>query len=87
MSKNSKKQQTVGFLDKGKNTTLINCSSENHDIGLKAEGVNLYAESFSSKNNIEKLNKWYELWWVKYLIFPIIVLIIGALLVFYLGLN
>ncbi|MBU1132480.1 hypothetical protein KKC32_04520 [Patescibacteria group bacterium] len=85
MSKN-KKKQTIGFWDKGKETTLINCSSEGFDIGLKSEGEGLLAKNFKSLGNTTN-SDWYEKWWMKYIIFPLAVLIIGAFVIFYIGLN
>lgn len=76
------KKQTIGILDQGKETTLIDCSSKGFDIGLKSEGKGLLAKNFKSINNSQN-SVWYEKWWIKYIIFPIIV----AIIIFYFGLN
>jgi hypothetical protein len=71
------KKQTIGFWDKGKETQLINCSSKGFDIGLKSEGEDLYAENFKSIHQESFLNDkkqiWYLKWWMKYIIYPLIV--------------
>lgn len=80
------KKQTIGFWDNGKRTTLLNCSSEGSDIGLKSEGEDLFVKDFKSINNNQNYI-WYEKWWMKYIVFPLIVLTIGAFIIFYLKLN
>ncbi len=80
------KKQTIGFLDQGKRTTLIDCSSEGVDIGLKSEGEDLYAKNFRSINK-KNIHNWYEKWWIKYLVFPVIVILIGTFIIYKLGFN
>jgi hypothetical protein len=75
-------KQTIGFLDQGKGTTLIDCSSEGFDIGLKSEGEDLLAKNFKSINNSDK-SAWYERWYMKYLAFPLLVLLGGLIITFY----
>jgi hypothetical protein len=71
--------QTIGFLDQGRGTTLVDCSSEGYDIGLKSEGEDLTAINF--KSGVGKpVVKWHEKWWIRYLIFPTTVLLVGILL-------
>ena len=81
---NKKNKQTIGFWDKGKGTTLINCSSEGFDVGLKAEGEDLLAKNFKSinKNKEESFTSWHEMWYIKYIVFPIVVLVIWGIITY-----
>lgn len=78
------KKQTIGFWDKGKGTTLLGCSSDGFDIGLKADGKNLLAKSFQSTNNGQN-SVWYEKWWMKYIVLPVVVAIFSAVALFFFG--
>jgi hypothetical protein len=80
------KEQTIGFWDKGKKTQLIDCTSEGSDIGLKSEGESLLAKNFKSISSNQNYF-WHQKWWIKYLVFPILVLIIGTIIISYLKLN
>lgn len=75
----------IGILNKGSNNTFVGNIFHNLDVGIKDEGKNTkaIANKFDENDNM----RWYEKWWVKYLAFPIIVVIVGALLVFKLGIN
>lgn len=74
------KKQTIGFWDKGKETELHNISTEGFDIGIKAEGDNLYAENIDLKKDLGKKMRWYEIWWIKFIVFPLFITFIVYLI-------
>jgi len=92
----------IGVLDQGKDTTVKNCSFENFDIGIKAEGERLLSieNRFINSTKIGKndlclienklINKnqkqsWVEYWWIKCLVFPLLVILIGGFFIYKLG--
>lgn len=46
-------------------------------------GDNITGDKINTQNN----KKWHEIWWIKYIIFPLMVLLIGTFLVIRLGWN
>ncbi|MFA6397489.1 MAG: hypothetical protein WDK96_01415 [Candidatus Paceibacterota bacterium] len=82
-------KKTIGILNQGKNNKFINNTFENLDIGIKDEGENTKALGNSFQKNIDTNFKlaWYQIWWVKYIIFPLVVLLFGSFLILKLGLN
>jgi len=67
------KKQTIGFWDKGKETLLDNISTEGFDIGIKAEGKKLKATNIELTQNSKNKSSWYDKWWIRYIVFPLIV--------------
>jgi len=82
-----KKRQTIGLIDRGKGSTFIDPSFEGFDVGLRVEGEDHL--SVRSRLVAPKINsdKWYEKWLVKYVLLPLLVLIIGAFTIFRFGWN
>lgn len=76
------KKQTIGLWDKGKGTELHNVSIDGFDIGIKSEGEDLYANNIDLKGSEKKI-KFYEIWWIKFIIFPIL----SAYIIFIFGWN
>lgn len=55
--------------------------------------THLETESYSGTGSVEshqyknRVTAWYERWWIKYILLPLVVLIIGAFIIFKLGLK
>lgn len=81
------KKQTIGFWDKGTETLLDNISTEGFDIGIKSEGKKLKATNIELKNKPINKSYWYDKWWVKYVVFPLIVSLIVGFLLYLLNWN
>lgn len=82
----AKNKQSIGILDQGKDTKVINSEFINLDVGIKAEGEGLEARGNKHIDFRHKQTKyWYEKWWVKYLLLPLSVLVIGTFIIFKLG--
>jgi len=81
------KKQTIGFWDLGEETKLDNCGFEGFDVGVKSEGKKMVATNCDLKTTKKVKNKWYQLWWVKYFIFPLLSLLIASYIIYSLGWN
>lgn len=73
----------VGILNKGKNNTFVeNVFGNKLQVGIQNEGTGTIAvgNKFLQNNGRDKLKeRWYQKWWIKFLIFPLIVSAIIAI--------
>lgn len=76
----------IAILNKGKNTQIIRNKINGYDIGIQDEGENTIALENEINESKSIVQKWYEIWWVQYIILPLAVIIIGAVILFMLGL-
>lgn len=62
----------IGILNKGKNTHIINNDFANLDTGIQDEGENTLAKGNKFHDDKIIVEKWYQKWWLKYILFPVI---------------
>jgi hypothetical protein len=83
---NKTRKQSIGILDRGKGTKVIDSTFVNLDVGIQSEGEGLEA---TGNKHIDLRSKqeqnWHEKLWVRYILLPLLVLLVGAFLVFKLG--
>lgn len=86
---NQKEKIRVGILNKGKNNSFIGNTVTGFDVGLQDEGENTTAKdnTFNVHTMIINPKKWYQFWWMKYLIYPSIVTLTVAYIVHILHWN
>lgn len=79
-----KKDVPVAIVNKGKNNSFINNWIEIDGIGILDEGEGTIAQGnvIASRDNESGNNteRWYQKWWIKYLIFPLAVTLVGGIL-------
>lgn len=87
MGINRSKGRTIGILDRGKGTKVIDSTFVNLDVGIQSEGEDLEAKGNKHIDLRANQETWYEKWWIKYLLLPLLVLTLGAFIVFHFGWN
>jgi len=68
-------KQKIAVWNTWKNAIYDNCAFISPDIWIKDEWENLKVKNSKiiiNSNSSWNVSKWYEIWWNKYLIFPII---------------
>ena len=74
-----------GIYNTGKDTKIVGNTFINQDNAIVNTGKNMHAESnliITTSNDKTEENLWTK-WWMKYLIYPLVVTIISSLIVWY----
>jgi hypothetical protein len=77
----------IGILNKGKDTKIVDCSFDGFDIGIQDQGRGMKSvrNDFTAPKVRQK--DWYQKWWIKYIILPLVVLLVGGFLIHLFGWN
>ncbi|MFA6273646.1 MAG: hypothetical protein WC662_00615 [Candidatus Paceibacterota bacterium] len=69
------------------NLTQIGNTMNAFNGGKIINKVESKEDSLKKNNSVVTKLAWHQVWWFKYIIFPLIVLLFGSFLIFQLGLN
>jgi hypothetical protein len=77
----------IGMINNGDDTELNNCQFSSLDVGLINNGKRAKLTHTTFGNDDDKPKKWYEGWWCVYIVYPLVVIVIGGVILWRLGLT